>query len=233
MRREPTLGFTSQSTEQPVEAFASTVDAFSAVQVSRVQNLPKVTIGRTEVVEWKAPDGKTIEGLLTYPAGYQTGSRVPLLVIVHGGPAGVFLRTFTGNASPYLVAAFASRGYALLRCNVRGSSGYGRDFRYANRSDWGGGDYRDIMSGVDHLISKGIADPDRMGVMGWSYGGYMTLMGDYPDQALQGCFGRGGGHEPDEFHRAPPIFRASCPTTSVESTGRFSIAGERILPCST
>jgi dipeptidyl aminopeptidase/acylaminoacyl peptidase len=168
------FGFTSQSPEQPVEAFASTVDRFSAVQVSRVQNLPKVTIGKTEVVEWKAPDGKTIEGLLTYPAGYQTGSRVPLLVIVHGGPAGVFLRTFTGNASPHLVAAFASRGYALLRCNVRGSSGYGRDFRYANRSDWGGGDYRDIMSGVDHLISKGIVDPDRMGVMGWSYGGYMT-----------------------------------------------------------
>ena len=168
------FGFTSQSAEQPVEAFASTVDTFSAVQVSRVQNLPKVTIGKTEVVEWKAPDGKSIEGLLTYPAGYQPGNRVPLLVIVHGGPAGVFLRTFTGNASPYLVAAFASRGYALLRCNVRGSSGYGRDFRYANRSDWGGGDYRDIMSGVDHLISKGIADPDRMGVMGWSYGGYMT-----------------------------------------------------------
>jgi dipeptidyl aminopeptidase/acylaminoacyl peptidase len=168
------FGFTSQSDEQPVEAFASTVDTFSAVQVSRVQSLPKVIIGKTEVMTWKAPDGKTIEGLLTYPAGYQPGNRVPLLVIVHGGPAGVFLRTFTGNASPYLVAAFASRGYALLRCNVRGSSGYGRDFRYANRSDWGGGDYRDIMSGVDHLISKGIGDPDRMGVMGWSYGGYMT-----------------------------------------------------------
>jgi dipeptidyl aminopeptidase/acylaminoacyl peptidase len=168
------FGFTSQSAEQPVEAFASSADTFSAMQVSRVQSLPKVAIGKTEVIEWKSPDGKRIEGLLTYPAGYQPGNRAPLLVIVHGGPAGVFLRTFTGNASPYLVAAFASRGYALLRCNVRGSSGYGRDFRYANRSDWGGGDYRDIMSGVDHLISKGIADPDRMGVMGWSYGGYMT-----------------------------------------------------------
>ena len=168
------FGFTSQSAELPVEAFASTVDTFSAVQVSRVQNLPKVNIGKTEVVEWKAPDGKSIEGLLTYPSGYQPGNRVPLLVIVHGGPAGVFLRTFIGNASPYLVAAFASRGYALLRCNVRGSSGYGRDFRYANRSDWGGGDYRDIMSGVDHLINKGVADADRLGIMGWSYGGYMT-----------------------------------------------------------
>lgn len=168
------FGFTSQTAEQPVEAFVGAVDPFVAIQASRVQNSTKVTLGKTEAVEWKSPDGKSIEGLLTYPAGYQSGSRVPLLVIVHGGPAGVFLRTFTGNASPYLVAAFASRGYAVLRCNVRGSSGYGKDFRYANRSDWGGGDYRDIMAGVDALIRKGIADPERMGVMGWSYGGYMT-----------------------------------------------------------
>jgi dipeptidyl aminopeptidase/acylaminoacyl peptidase len=168
------FGFTSQTAEQPVEAFASAAKPFSATQVSRVQDSLSVVIGKTEAIEWKSPDGKSIEGLLTYPAGYQPGSRVPLLVIAHGGPAGVFVRTFTGSASPYLVAAFASSGYALLRCNVRGSSGYGRDFRYANRADWGGGDYRDIMSGVDHLISKGIADPERLGVMGWSYGGYMT-----------------------------------------------------------
>jgi dipeptidyl aminopeptidase/acylaminoacyl peptidase len=57
---------------------------------------------------------------------------------------------------------------------VRGSGGYGRDFRHANKADWGGGDYRDIMSGVDSLVAQGIADPERMGVMGWSYGGYMT-----------------------------------------------------------
>ena len=131
-------------------------------------------MGRTEVVQWKSTDGKTIEGLLTYPVSYRAGTRVPLLVIVHGGPTGVFVRSFTGVPSPYLVAGFASRGYAVLRCNVRGSSGYGRDFRYANKADWGGGDYRDIMSGVDALIAKGMADPDRMGVMGWSYGGYMT-----------------------------------------------------------
>ena len=168
------FGFVSQGLELPVEAFISTLEPFAPVQVSRIQNSPNMALGKTEVIEWKSSDGKSIEGLLTYPVGYKAGTRVPLLVIVHGGPAGVFVRTFTGNASPYLVAAFAARGYALLRCNVRGSSGYGREFRYANRSDWGGGDYRDIMTGVDHLISKGIADADRMGVMGWSYGGYMT-----------------------------------------------------------
>jgi dipeptidyl aminopeptidase/acylaminoacyl peptidase len=72
------------------------------------------------------------------------------------------------------VAVFASRGYAVLRGNVRGSSGYGRAFRHANYKDWGGGDYQDILSGVDALVARGVADPDRLGVMGWSYGGYMT-----------------------------------------------------------
>jgi dipeptidyl aminopeptidase/acylaminoacyl peptidase len=131
-------------------------------------------LGRTEVVTWSAPDGRTIEGLLTYPVAYAAGSRVPLLVVVHGGPAGVFQRSFTGTPGPYLVAAFAGRGYAVLRANVRGSSGYGREFRYANYRDWGGGDYRDIISGVDTLVGRGIADRDRLGIMGWSYGGFMT-----------------------------------------------------------
>ena len=132
-------GFTSQAPEKPAEAFVSAVDRFNSVQISHVQSLPEVKLGRTEVVKWKSTDGKTIEGLLTYPVSYRASTRVPLLVIVHGGPAGVFVRSFTGVPSPYLVAGFASRGYAVLRCNVRGSSGYGRDFRHANRDRLGWG----------------------------------------------------------------------------------------------
>jgi dipeptidyl aminopeptidase/acylaminoacyl peptidase len=94
--------------------------------------------------------------------------------MVHGGPTGVFTRAFVGMPGPYPIPAFAERGYAVLRVNPRGSSGYGRTFRYANLKDWGGGDYKDIMSGVDHVIALGVADPDRLGIMGWSYGGYMT-----------------------------------------------------------
>jgi dipeptidyl aminopeptidase/acylaminoacyl peptidase len=74
----------------------------------------------------------------------------------------------------YPLAAFTSRGYAILRPNPRGSSGYGQKFRFANIKDWGGGDYQDLMTGVDHVIKMGVADPDRLGVMGWSYGGFMT-----------------------------------------------------------
>jgi dipeptidyl aminopeptidase/acylaminoacyl peptidase len=168
------LGFTSQSPDQPVEAFATGLEGFRSTQVSHVQNVPDAPLGKTEVIQWKSLDGRSIEGLLTYPTAYQAGARVPLLVIVHGGPAGVWLRNFIGLPTPYPVSAFVSRGYAVLRPNVRGSGGYGREFRFANKADWGGGDYRDIMSGVDYLIGKGVADPDRLGIMGWSYGGYMT-----------------------------------------------------------
>lgn len=168
------VGFVSQSMDRPVEPFLSPVDRFRAVQLARVQDVTGMTVARSEVIDWKAPDGKAIEGILTYPVGYRAGTRVPLLVVVHGGPAGVFVRSFIGTPSPYPVAGFAERGYAVLRCNVRGSSGYGHDFRNANFRDWGGGDYQDILSGVDALVERGFADPERLGIMGWSYGGYMT-----------------------------------------------------------
>lgn len=173
-RARAMLGFVSQATDRAPEVYLTPAESFKPVQVSHVQDLPPYPIGKTEVVTWQAPDGKAIEGLLTYPVGYQPGTRVALLVVVHGGPTGVFVQSFIASRGAYPIAAFASEGYAVLRCNVRGSSGYGRDFRYANYGDWGGGDYQDIMSGVDAMIQRGIADGDRLGVMGWSYGGFMT-----------------------------------------------------------
>ena len=171
------VGFVHAWSDRAPEPYVSSVRAFAARQVATVQTLPpssEAPIGRTEAVRWKATDGLEIEGLLTYPVGYEKGRRVPMLVIVHGGPTGVFTRAFVGMPSVYPIPVFADRGYAVLRVNPRGSSGYGRKFRYANYEDWGGGDYRDIMSGVDHVIEMGVADPDRLGIMGWSYGGYMT-----------------------------------------------------------
>ncbi|MCA1628927.1 MAG: S9 family peptidase [Acidobacteria bacterium] len=169
------IGFTMQSPDSPPEAFVSPVDRFAPAQVSRANaDLPKAPLGKTEVVRWKSADGREIEGLLTYPVGYTAGRRVPLILNVHGGPAGVFQQTFIGTRGAYPLAAFASRGYAILRPNPRGSSGYGVEFRRANVKDWGGADYQDLMTGVDHVVGMGVADPDRLGVMGWSYGGFMT-----------------------------------------------------------
>jgi dipeptidyl aminopeptidase/acylaminoacyl peptidase len=177
MNRSHTMfGFTMQKNDAAPEAFVSRVDQFSPVQISHANgDLPKFPVARTEVIRWKSTDGTEIEGLLTYPVNYQSGARVPLLMMVHGGPAGVFTQAFlVSNRSPYPLAVFAARGYAVLRVNPRGSSGYGQKFRYGNLKDWGGGDYKDLMTGIDRVIDMGVADPERLGVMGWSYGGFMT-----------------------------------------------------------
>jgi dipeptidyl aminopeptidase/acylaminoacyl peptidase len=97
-------------------------------------------------------------------------------VIVHGGPPSAFSNNYTGRFATYPIAVFADRGFAVLRPNVRGSAGYGRDFRYANLRDWGGGDFRDVMAGIDSLTARGIVDSARVGIMGWSYGGYLTAI---------------------------------------------------------
>ena len=174
-RSGTTFAFTRQTSDTPPDVFVSSVNNFTPVQISHVNaDLKLPAIGRTEVVRWKSKDGKDVEGLLTYPVGYQTGQRVPLILNVHGGPAGVFQQTFVGGRGVYPLATFAARGYAILRPNPRGSSGYGVEFRRANTKDWGFGDYQDLMTGVDKVIEMGVADPERLGVMGWSYGGFMT-----------------------------------------------------------
>jgi dipeptidyl aminopeptidase/acylaminoacyl peptidase len=174
-RTGTTFGFVRQTSDTPPDVYTASVNEFTPVQITRVNaGLQMPAVGRTEVIRWKSKDGKDIEGLLTYPAGYQTGQRVPLILNIHGGPAGVFVQTFIGGRGSYPLATFASRGYAILRPNPRGSSGYGVEFRRANTKDWGFGDYQDLMTGVDRVIEMGVADPERLGVMGWSYGGFMT-----------------------------------------------------------
>jgi dipeptidyl aminopeptidase/acylaminoacyl peptidase len=175
-RSRRVLGCVFQSSEQSVTATVTPIEAFAPVRIDSGLDPDRAypPLGRTEVLRWQSTEGLEIEGLLTYPVGYTAGERVPLLLVIHGGPAGYYTQSFTGNPYIYPVGAFAAQGYAVLRCNPRGSTGYGKDFRYANRRDWGGGDYRDLMEGVDHVIGLGVADPERLGVMGWSYGGFMT-----------------------------------------------------------
>jgi len=120
------------------------------------------------VIRWRSTDGLEIEGILLLPESYRRGTRMPLLLHVHGGPAGAFSNSFR---SSYHV--WAGLGYAQLLPNVRGSSGYGDTFLQGNYQDIGGGDYRDLMSGVDYVIEAGYADADQMGIRGWSYGGIL------------------------------------------------------------
>jgi len=133
------------------------------------------TLGETRLIRWKNPkDHLEIEGLLTLPIGYK-GGRVPLLTFVHGGPASRFDQGFLGyHGTTYAPHVLAEKGFAILRPNPRGSSGYGAAFRAANLNDWGGMDWLDINAGIDYLIERGIADPNRLGMFGWSYGGFMS-----------------------------------------------------------
>lgn len=133
-------------------------------------------LGETRLIRWKNPkDGLEIEGLLTLPVGYEKGKRVPLLTFVHGGPASRFDQAFLGYLGHvYAPQALAANGFAVLRPNPRGTGGYGAQFRRANRVDWGGLDWIDINAGIDKVIADGIADPKRLGMMGWSYGGFIA-----------------------------------------------------------
>ena len=170
-----TIAFVKQELNKPSEVYLSELSNISPKQISNFNsNLEFPKFAKTELLQWSSKDGLEIEGLLTYPAKYNKRKKYPLALIIHGGPAGVFSQSFTGNPSIYMIQYFASKGYAVLRANPRGSTGYGKDFRFANFKDWGFGDYEDIMSGVDKVIDMGVADPERLAVMGWSYGGYMT-----------------------------------------------------------
>jgi dipeptidyl aminopeptidase/acylaminoacyl peptidase len=131
-------------------------------------------LGEVKEITWKNPkDGQTIYGVLVTPPDYQAGRAYPTIVDVHGGPEWAWWSGWLGSWHEW-AQLLASHGYVVLLPNPRGSTGQGWQFVEANRDDWGGGDFQDIMSGVDYLIDQKIADPARLGIGGWSYGGFMT-----------------------------------------------------------
>jgi dipeptidyl aminopeptidase/acylaminoacyl peptidase len=169
------ISFIKQDPLSPPDVYISFLKKFKPNKLTEVNpQLKDFTLGKTEIIHWRSKDGKEMEGLLVKPINYDSNKKYPLLTIVHGGPAGVFSYRFLPRRSAYPIQTFAGLGYAVFMPNPRGSGGYGEKFRRANFRDWGGMDYEDIMSGIDYLIEKGIADSDKLGIMGWSYGGYMT-----------------------------------------------------------
>ena len=156
------------------------------------------TFADVEVVRWPSDDGLMVEGLLLKPpdAAQKAGVAVstandthvgaaaaaaahPLITFTHCGPAMAVLQTFIGYGSVcarFPLEIWAERGYSVLMPNYRGSTGYGRSFRRADRHDWGGGDYNDVFSGVTHMVKSGQANPAKLAHVGWSYGGYMSAL---------------------------------------------------------
>jgi dipeptidyl aminopeptidase/acylaminoacyl peptidase len=133
------------------------------------QSFAQFALVAPEFVRYKSFDGRQIEGALVKPPGAEGKSKLPTVFLIHGGPTG----NWSDEFDPW-GQLLASAGYAVFYPNVRGSTGYGYDFMVLNRADWGGGDFKDVMAGVDYLVGRGIADPERLGIAGWSYGGYMA-----------------------------------------------------------
>jgi dipeptidyl aminopeptidase/acylaminoacyl peptidase len=131
-------------------------------------------LGNRSMISWKSTDGSEITGVLHTPADFQQGRKYPLLVIVHGGPTGISRPYRVAGAGPYPIEQWLGKGAVILEPNYRGSAGFGEKFRSLNVRNLGVGDAWDVLSGVDHLVAQGIADPDRMGLMGWSQGGYIS-----------------------------------------------------------
>lgn len=136
--------------------------------------VPDWSLGGVREIHWKNPnDGRDVNGVLVTPAGFVKGSPRPTVVLLHGGPFGFWWGGWLGIPSTW-IQYLASHGYVVFLPNPRGSMGGGVDYAEAIFQDWGGQDVQDILSGVDHLVAQGIADPRRLGVGGWSHGGYLT-----------------------------------------------------------
>lgn len=152
-------------------------------------------------VSWASGD-QQIHGLLLLPPGYREGERLPLIVRLHGGPVWQWSHEFMADWQ-----AFAAQGYAVLAPNPRGSSGRGEAFARAQMADWGNVDVADVRAGIDHLIATGIADPNRIGIGGWSYGGILTnylIASDPRIRAAVSGAGMGnflGGYGVDQYSR--------------------------------
>ena len=128
-------------------------------------------LGAQEEITWKSKDGTMVGGVLVKPVGYRAGQRYPLIVAIHGGPASADVLSFNGG---YGSQVWAGAGYVVLRPNYRGSTNYGNKHQTDIVGNYMAPGFDDIMAGVDHLIAQGIADPNRMGALGWSAGGHWS-----------------------------------------------------------
>ncbi len=174
--------FSASSFDHPTEIYAAKGSMTMAggdasmgglMQLTHFNDGLEKTWGKTASLTWH-DEGFSVQGWLHFPADYDPGKKYPLIVLVHGGPAAAATSHWGGHGS-LSGTAFSSLGYFVLEPNPRGSYGQGEAFAAANRKDFGYGDLRDILAGVDAVLAKYPVDPQRVGLTGWSYGGFMTM----------------------------------------------------------
>jgi len=169
MTADGRMAVQASTATQPPEIYA--LEGRTLRQLSHENDtwLSEVELATTEDVSFKAKDGNEAHGLLVKPVGYIAGQRYPLLLRIHGGPNGQDQHSFSFERE-----LFAADGYAVLNVNYRGSNGRGEKYQQAIYADWGSKEVMDLLAGVDYAVSIGIADPNRLGIGGWSYGGILT-----------------------------------------------------------
>jgi dipeptidyl aminopeptidase/acylaminoacyl peptidase len=167
--REGAVALTVGESNRPSEVFALSGGEMRRLSHVNDAFLAQIRLGKVEYAKAKGKDGVDVAGYITYPPGYNPELRYPAILRPHGGPVSQTAADFDFTAQ-----LFAANGYVVLQPNYRGSAGYGQAFSQAIFADWGNKEYVDLMTFLDATITRGIADPSRLGVGGWSYGGIMT-----------------------------------------------------------
>jgi dipeptidyl aminopeptidase/acylaminoacyl peptidase len=167
--RSGTIAFVGESATEPPELFVLDAKGTSTRVSDFNAAFRSLSLGTVERFRYRSFDGTEIEGAILTPPGYDGRAPLPLITLVHGGPTGAW-----SDRIEVWGQLLAAHGYAVFYPNPRGSTGYGQAFMEANRGDWGGRDYEDVMAGIDAVIARGVADSSRLGIGGWSYGGYMA-----------------------------------------------------------
>ena len=246
-----TIAYVGETAAKPPGLYIQPPSGPARAVTALNQKSASLPIVAPEFVKYASADGVEIEAALLLPRGPRPPAPglqpsapgpqpLPFVVLVHGGPTGRWSDSFESWGQ-----LLAARGYAVLYPNVRGSTGYGHRFVEMNRADWGGGDFKDVTAGVDWAIARGIADPDRLGIGGWSYGGYMAAwavtqttrfkaaVSGAPVIDMASEFGTENGSAYDEWFYGTPYekldgFIKSSPITFVKnaSTPTLLLQGE-------
>lgn len=170
--------YSTTTASTPLQWFVATLNGYTLEKEGQLMeinsHLKDKTLAQTEVIKWIGALDEEIEGILYYPHNYQKGKRYPLILMIHGGPTGVDMDAFRESWGAY-PNIMAQKGAFILRANYHGSGGYGQKFAEAIKGHYYEYEIPDLLKGIDFLIEKGMVNPERLGSMGWSNGGILTV----------------------------------------------------------